>query len=126
MGYWDVVVTNPDTQTVTSTNAFTVHSPNQVATGTNANYADLASPNERHLVRDSNGNWYAVFFSNDSTKIYITKSTDGSTWDSPTTLVGTGGIITTTAPYRDVSVDIYRTGNITNDRIHIAWRFATG
>jgi hypothetical protein len=122
-GLWNVEVTNPDSQSGTLANAFAIHVPYQVITGTQANYADLAYPNERHLIRDSNGNWYYVFYSNENQRIYITRSTDGGvSWDSPTTLVGTGGIITTFAPYRDVSVDVYRTGNIANDRIHIVWR----
>jgi hypothetical protein len=63
-GLWDVEVTNPDTQSGTGSNLFALHSPAAVTTAgaqARASGAGLAYPNQRHLARDSGGNWYALF-----------------------------------------------------------------
>jgi hypothetical protein len=121
-GLWNLVILNPDDQSVTGSNLFAIHPPVTVTSGSNAYYNDIHYPNQKHLVRDSAGNWYYVY--GDGSDLYMTKCASGSTtWDSPTKLTGTGGIITTWTPvWNDVSVDIYRTGNVSNDRVHLVWR----
>jgi hypothetical protein len=61
--------------------------------------AALSLPNQRRLVRDGNGYWYAVWADkNLSTTYYEIKmakstNTNGTGWSAPVTLVGYGGIV---------------------------------
>jgi hypothetical protein len=124
-GYWDVVITNPDTQTVTGTNLFAVVPPASITSGATVDSSSAAYPPQRHIVRDSAGTWYALFIG--GTSIYITKSTDGATWDSPTAIFAySGGLINTSTYATSMSVDIYRSGNSSTDKIHLVWRAYNG
>jgi hypothetical protein len=119
-GTWSVVVTNPDGQSATLADAFTIHAPSEITSGSPASVDGLGS-HSRHLVRDSAGSLYAVFMGGN--EIYITRSIDGGqTWDAPTKLVGDSGLITSGqySPF-GVSVGIYRSGDVATDVIHIVY-----
>jgi hypothetical protein len=130
-GWYSLEITNPDGQSVTSTDAFQVHTPGPITqTADQADTSGVSHPNQRHIVRDSAGTWFAVFPNGNPgevEKIYITRSTDGLTWDPLTTLVsygvGGGGLITTPSKVQTLSVDIYRDPNRiqANDRLHVVW-----
>jgi hypothetical protein len=123
VGEWDVVLTNPDGQSATLTAGFTIHAPSQITSASGASVDGLRS-NSRHLVRDSAENLYAVFL-DDYDEVLITRSTDGGqTWDTPTRLVGTmgvGGLIAESKAPSGVSMDIYRSGDVATDVIHIVF-----
>ena len=133
-GTWDLVIKNPDNQEVTITNAFTVTAPAEVSSGSAADYTSAGYSNARNIVRDSAGNWWALF--RGGNEVYINKRAAGSnTWETPVKLVGVSGALLYNNPagmglsHGGVSLDIYRTntwGDNTNDRLHIVWQAGYG
>ena len=122
VGAWTVSVDNPDSGygAGSLTDGFTVIDHIPLASGTQAEYNSLAFPSDRHLVRDSAGTWYALFETGND--IYMTRSSDGVTWDAPTKIVGvSGGLIAASKSDGAMSVDIYRSGTAANDKIHLVW-----
>ena len=71
------------------------------------------------------GTWYALFIG--GTTIYMTRSTDGTTWDTPTGIFAySGGLINTSTYAQSMSVDIFRSGSPSTDKIHLVWQADNG
>ena len=81
----------------------------------------LGYPGQRHLVRDSDGYWYAIWvgIDTDNKNVYLNKSinTAGTTWDTAIVLFGNGGILYSSTCYNwnFPSIAIDRT----NGKLHI-------
>jgi CheY-like chemotaxis protein len=76
----------------------------------------LEPTSSRNIVRDTNDYWYVVYAKSD--EIYLARSTDGSTWDTPVELVGSAGIIRSSSNVAtQPSIDI----NPARDTIHLVW-----
>jgi len=156
VGSWDLVIRNPD-YTVGCVEgqfgcsiekvipeAITITTPAKVSEGNAASWDSTGYVNARNIVRDSTGNWYAVFRGSNS--LYINKRTvtfdgDGNPvlgeWDPvPTKLVGiTSDAVLYYNPsgmglcHGGVSVDIRRAStwpDNSNDVLHIAWQAGIG
>ena len=88
-----------------------------------AAYAPLGGSGNRKLVRDADGYWYAVWLGNISSqyRVYMNKSqnTDGTSWNTPVLLCGSGGLLLDTASHcYHPWIDIDRT----NGRLHLVFQ----
>jgi hypothetical protein len=90
--------------------------------GIGNNSLATALNNQRKIVRDDNGIWFAFWYNNSGGKseIMAANSADptGSTWNAPIELVGNNGIINT----QNVNVSNPTVAiNSDRDRIHLVW-----
>ena len=80
----------------------------------------MGRPNQRKVVRDSNGYWYVAYMDwvTDDYEVFLVKSSDttGDTWETPVKLAGSSGIIfNSTSGFYWPAIDIDRE----NDVLHV-------
>jgi hypothetical protein len=84
----------------------------------------LDSPNQRKLVRDSSGYWYAIWHENNEVLAKRSNNTAGTLWSGPPVVLAGSATSVINGANQNAqypSVDIYREPVISNNALHLVW-----